>query len=276
MCIERQNVFSFFLCLMFFKPQTGPNARGLHPEALNEKAEAFLTVAECHHGRREDTESSVHWKEKIWKILHTRDFHRTIFSKKGRSIPHGGRMSPWSSRGHRILGPLEGKNLKNSAHERLSQDNFLEKRPKHSSRWQNVTMVVERTQNPRCIGWKKFEKFCTRETFTGQFSRKHGPESLPFCHRTHWCWVEVTIQRKRWQKSQNLKEPHFHSPNFLSRSARLGSARTRCLAFLRFSFCICSISWGIVFNLISFHFFFHCWKNMRMTLFWHATRSCSK
>jgi len=126
MCIERQNVFSFFLCLIFLKPQTGPNARGLNPEALNEKAEAFLTVAECHHGRREDTESSVHWKEKIWKILHTRDFHRTIFSKKGRSIPHGGRMSPWSSRGHRILGALDGKNLKNSAHERLSQDNFLE------------------------------------------------------------------------------------------------------------------------------------------------------
>jgi len=36
-------------------------------------------------------------------------------------------MSPWSSRGHRILGSLEGQNLKNSVHERLSQDNFLEK-----------------------------------------------------------------------------------------------------------------------------------------------------
>jgi hypothetical protein len=30
----------------------------------------------------------------------------------------------------------------------------------------------------------------------------------------------------------------------------------------------------MVFNLISFHFFSH--KNMRMTLFWHATRSWSK
>ena len=28
-----------------------------------------------------------------------------------------------------------------------------------------------------------------------------------------------------------------------------------------------SISLGIVYNLISSHFFFHCWKNMRMTVF---------
>jgi len=274
MCIERQNVFSFFSCLMFFKPQTGAVQkrwmkrpkhssrwqnvtmvveRTQNPRSIGrkksekfctretftgqfsrKKAEAFLTVAECHHGRREDTESSVHWKEKIWKILHTRDFHRTIFSKKGRSIPHGGRMSPWSSRGHRILGALDGKNLKNSAHERLSQDNFLENTALKVFLFATEHIDVE-------LRWPSRENV----------------------DKSHKIWKNLTSTRRTCSLS-------------LSRSARLGSARTRCLAFLRFSFCICSISLGIVYNLISLHFFFHCWKNMRMTLFWHATRSCSK
>jgi len=242
MCIERQNAFSFFLCLMFFKPQTGPSAPGRRPEALNEKAEAFLTVAVCHHGRREDTESSVHWKDKIWKILYTRDFQDN-FLEKGRSVPHGGRMSPWSSRGHRIFGALDGKNWKILHTRDFHKTMFSKTRPWKSSSLSPNTLMLRWGDHP--------EKTLTN-------------------------------------KAHNLKEPHFHSPNCLSRalslslslslsrSARLDSARTRCLAFLCFSFCICSISWGIVFNLISFHFFSHCLKNMRMTLFWHATRSWNK